>query len=747
VLDLGASEQSGLTEDPAEGLVAELTAHAVEDGSPAHAAAEIRRRGAVGEMPIGMYRLSEVLAPVSAAVPAQRVPDGEPGEVVEVVRQYPCAVLDASSPAKVAENLAAVLRDGKRVLVSGVDAEALSAVRDALPAPLHGLCLDSPPPLSDAELRELRSLLVTATPGTRVRLGQALPNPNLVPTADRVAALCRAAGGRGYPPRDGVDLLPELLGGLDSGRLAALMDTARRCMGTLAALDPRGDAEWTGPLLERVLLGSGREKFDSLLRRTTDVVLSADMLRDAGDQMAVVGALPPGAVDQLRAYVNYLDAGGRARLYFRSPQQKAVQPVLRHLRLDGLPLKDSTALHHALAFVELIEAMDTIGAHCRALQIPEPRNVPGVAELNRQLDRVEEAARAAEHLRHEVLFIHPTSPVPVPDLHAVEHVARTIVETGGESAMARARDELTGLADRLWRSMPPSGVAPEFGVLVGALREMSLPAYLDAQAMLAAARREQADQRRQEQLLGRLRAAAPGLAALWEEEGPRRFTQGTARFVPLDELLDGLPAADTADLVLLLGAGSLGAENLLVAAAAPRLVAVSTGFASTPPAPAGGEDTVLDTLRRAGVPVIVAGGDGAAASPEVPAQPAASAAPAHAPSAPAYVEMPAPPPGVSEVPPPPLDLAVDTSNDMDAGDGAADGPAPPFTVPAQREAPTQEADPSGRVGNRRARASGSVDEPTEQPEVETEYVVLPLGIVARPVESADDRGDDQRAGA
>lgn len=814
MLDLGASEHADLTEDPAEGLVAELTAHAAEDGAPAHAATEIRRRSAAGETPIGLYRLSEVLAPASAPVPAQRVPAAEPDEVVDVVRRYPCAVLDAPDPAHVAENLAAVLVDGKRVLVSGADPAALTAVRAALPESLQGVCLDAPPPLSDAELRELRSLLVTATPSRRLRLHQTLPHSNVVPDADRVAALCRAAGGKGYPPRDTVDLLPELLGGLHVDRLATLHETARRCDDTLRAVDPTGDARWARVLLERVLFGPDRAEFDALLRHTTDVVLAADKLRDAGDQMAVVGTLPPDAIEHLRSYVRYLDGGGRARVYFRSAQQRAVQPVLRHLRLDGASLKDTTVLHQALAFVELIEAMDEIGEQCRRLRVPEPRNVPGVVELNRRLDRIEEAARAAEHLRHEVLFIHPDSPVTVPDLATTEQVARTIVETGGASSMATARGQLTRLADRLERSMPPSDAAPEFGMLLSALHARSLPAYLDALAALAAARREYADQQRQVELLGRLRAAVPGLAELWEQSGPRQFTQGTARFVPLDELLGQLPDADTADLVLLLGAGSLGTENLLVAAAAPRLLAVSAGFASTPPpGPPGADDTVLSTLRRAGVPVIVAGGgEGAAA----PVQPVAAEAPAAPPAPVAYVEMPAPPAGVDEVPAPPLsDTEVaDPDEPTDAGEGAAradrnrnsrrrrngdqvggersggdtadgdkvDGPTLPFTVPAQREAPSQEADPSNKRGAGRkttgrgaarggAKHSAGQDSagqdsatpdsaaqdpadqaaeqvPPDSPESETEYVVLPLGIVARPVEASGDRAtDDQRAGA
>ena len=660
-----APEQSGLFEDPAGLVVARLTEYArreVPEGdgarsstSPAgggqgvaRAAEDVRRRVDGGATPIGLYRLSEILAPVltggGAGVPAQRVPataSAGVGALVNVVRGCPCALLDAPTPADVAEHLAAVLADGRRVLVTGPDPAALAAVRAAMPAPLSGLCLDGPPPLSITELRELRATLVTGPARSRPRIDRTLPSPEQVPTLERVAQLCQAAGGRGRAPRDGLDLLPELLGRLDPMRLNALMTTAHRCQDTVASVDPHGESGWAMALLQRVLFDDDRADFEDLLRRTTDVVLAADLLRDAGDQMAVIGTLPPGAVEQLRDYVNYLDTGGRSRVYFRSPEQRAAQPVLRHLRLDGVPLSDTTVLHQALAFVELIGAMDEIGELCWRLGVPEPTNVPGVAELNRQLDRVEEAARAAEHLRHEVLFIHPDSPVTMPDLATTGQVARTIVATGGASAMDRARRQLHALADELDRAAvsvsgaatggpadrrPEDERAPEFAALAAALRHRSLPAYSEALDYLAANRREQSDQRRRAELLGRLRAGAPGLAALWEQSG--RFTPGTAQFVGLDELLSELPGEDHADLVLLLGVGSLGPEYLLVSAAAPRLLAVGSGFASTPlPAPAGPDarEGALTLLRRAGVPVVAAG-RAAASAPAPMARPTAPAA-------------------------------------------------------------------------------------------------------------------------
>jgi hypothetical protein len=684
-LDLGASVPPDLAGDPTKDLVADLSERVAEDGAPAHAVKEIRRRSAAGEIPVGLHRLAEVLGEPEPERAARRGAQ-RPEQVVEVVRRYPCAVLDAADASVVAENLAAVLADGRRLVVTAGRPDLLAAVRDALPGPMRGLCVNGPLPLSDSELRELRTLLVTQTPSRRARLDEALPAPELVPTPARVAELCRAAGGKGYPARDGADLIPELLGQLRPARLAGLLETARRCRDALRGLDNDGTSSWARPLLERVLFGSDRTAFDGLLRKTADLVLAADSLRDVGDQMAVVGELPDGAVDQLRTYVDYLEHGGRARHYFRSAQQRAVAPVLRQLRLDGAPLRDPKVLRQALHFLELISYMEDVTARCRALRVPEPKNVPVAAALNRQLGLIEEAARASEMLRHEVLFIHPDSPVTVPDMVTTESVARAIVESGGSTAMTAAKNELVAVADALAGSAAAGGAVPEVEEVVAALRAMDLPEYEDALARLAAARREQADQVRLVRLLGRLREAAPELARSWAD-GSRRFTQGTARFVQLDDLLDDLPAADTADLVVLLDAQALGREHLLVSAAAPRLLAVATPFGPAPAhrlaVPAG--ETVLAALRGVEVPSVMVRD----AAPAVPTQHGQHGQPRVPDGAP--------------LPP------------------AAVAPAP-RTAPEHRMSPSPVAPPQPRPDWRTAPAAYAPPPPTARPETPAAYL-------------------------
>lgn len=723
MLDLGASERLDLVEgrvDPALELAQALSARpgkdrangdaAGQDDAVAFASAEVRRRVEAGEAPVGLYRLSEVLSStVLPAPPEPRQPVGDPGAIVEVVRRYPCAALDASDARGVANGLAGVLADGRRVLVTGVDSARLAEVRAALPELMRGLCLDGELPLTDAELRELRSLLVTMRPRHPARLNQLLPEPELVPTVDRVAELCQAAGGEGFPPREGTDLLPELLSTLSAARLQGLVATARRCQEALSAVgqdDGYRDASWTRPLLERVVFGSAREGFDNLLRQTAEIVQAAAKLSDAADRMAVVGRLPFDAVERLNDYADYLDAGGKARARFRSVQQRAVEPTLRQLKLNDAPIKDSTLLRQAVAFIKLISAMDHVSMACAEVDVPVPSDVPGISELNHRLTRVEQALRATDALRHEVLFIHPNSPVSMPDLATTRSVAAAIVEFGSANGRRQAQLQLREITETLVRVVAEAPAerpaAPEFQRVIDALRAVSQPDYAAALTELSAARRQQADERRLSQLLDRLRESAPELARAWES-GPRPFTQGTARFVVLDELLRSLPQADTADLVLLLGAGSLDRENLLVAAAAPRLLAVDAGFSETPvpdPVPGGvtrllsSEDTVLTVLRRAGVPVLVA---------EVS-------------------------PGSNTVAP------VERSATVEAGRSGSDSgrKRPERTEPRQAAA----AEPAAKPPVDRPRAERPL---TEQ---EAAFMVLPLGIVPRQVdrraaESAD----------
>lgn len=657
---LDATEQSGGVDALADGLVQGLAARADVVGIPALTAGveEIRRRCAGAEVPIGMYRLAEVLNP-GPLPPAQRQPIGDPAAAADCVRRHSSTVLDADDPAAVAGVLGGLVTDGLRLLVTGHNRDELAAIRAALPAGVAGLCVEGPPPLSATELRELRALLVTSTPERARRARQLLPEPHQVPDPDLVARLCRAAGRPGYPPRNAAELIPELLGELNANRLNALIETARQCDVAVSVLNRDGTAPWSWELLESLLFGQSRRTFERLLVRCGDTMKSADGLRDAGDQLALIGTIDTDGLEHLRRYADFLDNGGKPRSYFRSPEQRAVEPVLRQLRLDGAPVKDSTILRHALAFIELISQVEGVAEDCELLDLPIPTDIPAVIRLRRELEVVAEAVLAVEILRHEVLFIHPSSPVSMPDMEATEGVARAILNAGSAAEMDAARTRLAELADAFAATLPvrlhaetvevdmfaPTGgmfdsfgghagpgpdpdedkfedqPAPEYLAAVRALNDVRLPDYLEALRALSAARRERIEQLRLEELLNRLRTAAPGLADAWQRTGGHTFAPGTVRFQTVHELLAQLPDADTSDVVVLVGADRLDPAYLAVAAAAPRLL-VAAG--NTPVPPASGQsmstdlvarmgaesESVATMLRRSGIPVIIPAGYG-----------------------------------------------------------------------------------------------------------------------------------------
>jgi hypothetical protein len=500
--------------------------------------------------------------------------------------------------------------DGKHTVVSGTDPAKLAMVREALPQPLQALCVDGALPLSESEQRELRALLLIQTPGRRARADQHFPDDSAIPDTRRIAQLCLAVNGPADDARDSIELVPRLLNELPPPRFTALAATARSCREALRALDAAGITAWSRPLIQRVLFGPDRAEFTELLAGAKKVSSAADTLDGPGYRMGLVGPPPPDAVERLSTYIEYLESNGHARRYFRPTEQRAVAPLLHQLGLDRTASQDLETLRQARAFLDLAHTMRQVAARCERLQVPVPKLVPAaVGRRHRELERVEHAIRVVEALRHEVLFIHPTSPIAVPDVDTAEYAANAVITAAEELPPARA--ELAELAEQLDGSMPNEGRAPEVADLVAAVRGGDLTDVRAALDQLSAARHEQADQLRHDELLARLREGAPRLAAAWEEPDTHRYTQGTARFLPLDELFSTLPAENAADVLILLDGHTLQPDGLLASAAATRLVVMSGPIVGSQrrPSTQGSphrEPAAAAMLSQAGVPVVTA---------------------------------------------------------------------------------------------------------------------------------------------
>ena len=593
MLDVGTANAPG--EDDADlAVFVDRLAAAGADRVTSDARAQILRALAAGSTPPGLRRLAEALAAsVSELPPPPRRP--EDASVVAAMRDNALVVLEDFDPAAAAGAVAALLADGRRVVVTAATPAELAAVRGALPAAAADRALTHLPGLPPAELRELRRLLATSTPERRARAGQELPPESALPPVAEVAELCARADQSGET-RAGAWVVPALLAGLDAERLATVASVAHSAERSLSALQPRAEHEWEWRLLSELVYSRQLAAFDRIQEDTAHAVAAVGRAHQ-GPHVGFVDTPPPGAVQILRRYHDFLEAGGRTRAVFRSSAQREVQPVLDRARVGVRMPETEEDVRLVIEHLELVERRERIEAGCLELGLPAPRNEHELTALADVMVNVAAAARAVGALRHSVLFLAPDSPLSVPDVESAAEIAGAILDFADHGSAAEATGRLDAMADAV--AGPGFPTAPEHEQAVAALRARDANAYAAAFEALGAARRDGRDEALCVALLQRLAQGAPRLAAAWAalvDTDPAAL--GLASFVPAAPLLSALPQADTADVVLVLGAAGLGVERLLLTAVAPRMIAVvGPGEHTDPP-------TLVSVLQRASALVI-----------------------------------------------------------------------------------------------------------------------------------------------
>ncbi len=597
MLEVGTTSQNGGDDDLA--VFVDRLAAAGTDQSTTDAQTQIHHAIAAGNPPPGVRRLAEALAAsVADLPPPPRRPVEDTSSLVSAVRDNTMVVLEDFDAPATARAVAALLADGRRVVVTGAVPAELAAVRAALPSGAVDRALPHLPALPPAELRELRRLLATSTPERRARGGQLLPPESALPEPDEVARLCALAAGS-EAAGDGEWMLPTLLADLDEDRRAAVTSVAECVDRSLAAMPPRSEHEWAWQLLSELIFGRGRPEFDRMLEDTSEVIAVLDRTR-SDQPVSFIEAPPPGAVEALVLYREFLASGGRSRSYFKPAAQRDVQPVLDVVRVGSRPLESEEDVDRVLEYLELVDRQARVDAACVALGVPVPADETELAEIHDGLGKVATAARAVSALRHDVLFLGTDSPLSVPDVDAARQIATGILEFAVHGSGVDAARTLDALADAVAALSPVTATAPEHERAVTALRERDAAGYAAAVEALGAARREQHDDQLRVLLLERLEDGAPRLAAAWTELAETApAALGFASFVPVAPLLSTLPPVDSADVVLVLGAGGLGVERLLLSAVAPRIVAVTGPREKRSESP-----TLLSVLQRASALVI-----------------------------------------------------------------------------------------------------------------------------------------------
>ncbi len=563
------------------------------DRPTATAARRIRQAIAGGHAPPGVRRIAESLADsVPERPPPPRQPSEGPAAVVAAMRSNGFLVLEDVDSAAVAAAVAALLEDGLRVVVAGSTVAELADVRHSLPAAALPRVVEQLPALSPGEIRELRTLLATSTPARRARAGQTLPEPAVLPSPDEVARLSLiAARPDGSGPVGG--MVPALLAGLDRPRRDAVTSVAGYVSTSLGGMPRRDEAEWAWTLLSDLIYGHNRPVFDRMAEDTAQSVATLERTRTA-PSVQVTAPLPAGSLDAVRRFGEFLRVGNRARSYFRSPAQRDVAPVLRMLRVGGRVPESYEDVQRVLDHLELGERLARIDVSCAEIGLAAPRDEAELTELADVIVRVGAAARSVGALRHDVLFLGTDSPLAVPDVEAARQVAAAILQYATHGPIAEAGRDL----DRMAHELAGRAAAPEHDQAVAALRERDVAGYVEALEAIEGARREVQDEARKRELLSRLGEQAPQLAAAWTASGSSAAL-GLVWFASIDGLLSALPEADTADVVLVLGAARLGVERLLLAAVAPRMIAVLGRGEHGAEAP-----TLLSVLHRASAVVI-----------------------------------------------------------------------------------------------------------------------------------------------
>ncbi|MGE3287813.1 MAG: hypothetical protein AB7J32_17200 [Pseudonocardia sp.] len=605
---VGAKASHGTVDADDMGVFVDRIAAAGSDRATALAATQVRRRIDAGAAPAGIRRLAESLAATVTEPPAQRWPVDEPASLVEAVQVRNLVVLEHHPAAQVAAAVTALITAGRRIVVTAPDAAALDAVRTGLPESVTDRIVSRLPAMPPAQLRELRKLLVTDTDARRARPGQRLPGDAVLPPLEQVVPLCERT--RDLTGGPGSQVIAHLLDGVDSERLEAIVEVARCVQERLAALGRREAGGWTWGVLDDLVVQRNRATFDRLREEAAQAITTAARIEGA-PPVAFVEPLTEDGRQALFAYFEFLRDGGRPRSFFRPPEQRDALRVLAQIRVAGEIPESESELRLILSHRELADRMRRIVDHCGELGVPAPRDVSLLPPLLEELDKVAAAARSMATLRHDVLFLRPDSPIRPPDADQADQVAAEILTFADRTPGVEAERVLDELADRLAEFAPPEATAPEHARAVAALRARDAHAYAEALHALGAARREYRDGERQAELVARLRATAPTLADAWTQQGAVTAGLGAACLVPMDALLAQLPPADSADVVVVLGAAGLGVERLLLTAAAPRLVAVLAPGEQAAPAP-----SLLSVLRRAGALVIRA--DGAAGGEVVP---------------------------------------------------------------------------------------------------------------------------------
>lgn len=380
-------------------------------------------------------------------------------------------------------------------------------------------------PLAVPELMELRQALPADTEARRERRGQSFPSNDVVPSPDVVDRLAQAVA-RGVEARAREEgPLADALGTLDAGTLAELTRRCRDLAEQLAQIRESTDADWALPLLDVVLRGDDPVLWQHIggARAVRDQVVALNQQIGFAD-VRWSGQMPPGAgADRFGRFARYLGAGGSLKKVFKSDEQKAVEPVLDAVTVDGQPVVTAGQAHLVSLHLHCLARLQTFAQTMELVRVPVDLSIPRPQQVSRA-SRVWELVEAIDRVRAArdelVTQIRRVPTIPRVDLRTTEALTRFVsiatVFADVETAR-RSSDELRRLADLVSAAVPWDQQPPELRFVIDALVAADAVGYRDGLADLTSARREKEQQVRCDELVTRLSAVSPRLVETLRE--------------------------------------------------------------------------------------------------------------------------------------------------------------------------------------------------------------------------------------
>ncbi|WP_157646915.1 hypothetical protein [Actinomycetospora chiangmaiensis] len=456
-------------------------------------------------------RRVRVVAPTPALARAWRAALGE-----EPLRSHRVAAGVVGSVEEVAQQLAAAPQDAWLTALLGPD--------DPLDPPT---ATGPTPPLDAAELADLRRLLVAehGEPGRSepptldpARRHQVLPPPAELPPEPHVeqlaAELLDVVGPAGSPARESSRPLIAALACLPPDAAVALGPALVRIDAAVVALGRGGeDAAWARATIDAVLDGRAAAAWTRATAALAAVDRVPDLDRGCGPAQVRVtddAVAPEAAAATFDALAAFLTAGGSLRRMFKSEEQRAVEAVLPSLainRVDPMTAEGAAAVadHLRLRHVEatVVAALAPLGrvvrpAEQRALVV---HRLLSLREIGRRITGVLDAVGV---LRGLLVGLPSDVRPPTDSLPAVGRIVATGRQLTARPSVDLARRELGDVVARLQDGRLPAEQAPELRATLAALLRLDVDGYAEAADDVDAAREEQRDLRRSDQLVARL---------------------------------------------------------------------------------------------------------------------------------------------------------------------------------------------------------------------------------------------------